>query len=199
MIKHILYGEPTENWDLRSGETLGILPLVTNNPHQENVMTATATLTAADAIRIGRDTLNVHGLSMWDFKLNNSKRNLGVCKYPYFNTRKWMRIEGRIEISVYCVKSGMDSFMDTLLHEVAHAIVGHEAGHGPVWKQKARELGCKGDRCGKFEVDVPAKYVGTCPQCGFKFKQHRELKHMGMRVHTPCRVFKKYIVWEQMY
>lgn len=162
-------------------------------------MTATATLTNADALRIGRETLNAHGLTGWEFKLNQSKRNLGVCKYPHFNPRKWMHTAGRIEISVYCVASGMDIFKNTLLHEIAHAIVGHEAGHGPVWKQKAREIGCTGDRCGTFAVEVPAKYIGTCPACGFKLKQHRELKFMGMRVHTPCRAKKQYIVWEQMY
>lgn len=30
---------------------------------------------------------------------------------------------------------------DTILHEIAHAIVGYEAGHGPTWKRMAKLLG----------------------------------------------------------
>ena len=31
--------------------------------------------------------------------------------------------------------------VDNLLHEIAHAIVGREAGHGPLWKVTARRIG----------------------------------------------------------
>ncbi len=30
---------------------------------------------------------------------------------------------------------------DTVLHEIAHAIAGPEAGHGPLWKATARRIG----------------------------------------------------------
>ena len=32
---------------------------------------------------------------------------------------------------------------DTILHEIAHAMVGPEAGHGPIWKKMAEYVGCK--------------------------------------------------------
>jgi hypothetical protein len=34
--------------------------------------------------------------------------------------------------------------LDTILHEIAHALVGHKEAHGPVWVAKAKEIGCSG-------------------------------------------------------
>ena len=36
---------------------------------------------------------------------------------------------------------------DTLLHEIAHALVGRRHHHDAVWRAKAREIGCTGQRC----------------------------------------------------
>ena len=34
-----------------------------------------------------------------------------------------------------------EQLLDTVLHEIAHAIAGHEAGHGLLWKATARRIG----------------------------------------------------------
>ena len=34
-----------------------------------------------------------------------------------------------------------EQIRDTVLHEIAHAIAGREAGHGPLWKVTARRIG----------------------------------------------------------
>jgi predicted metal-dependent hydrolase len=61
-----------------------------------------------------------HGLQGWTFGLADTKRRLGVCKY---RTK-------RIEIAeYYALNSPPDSVLDTLLHEIAHAIAGPESGH----------------------------------------------------------------------
>jgi hypothetical protein len=33
----------------------------------------------------------------------------------------------------------------TMLHEIAHALVGVRSGHGPTWDRVAREIGCQAD------------------------------------------------------
>ena len=73
-----------------------------------------------------------HKLSGWTFALSGAKRRLGVCKYR----------EKRIEIGAfYALHNSEDAVLDTLLHEIAHALAGPEAGHGPVWQAIAARVG----------------------------------------------------------
>ena len=50
---------------------------------------------------------------------------------------------------------------DTLLHEIAHALAGIAAGHGPAWRQVARSLGCSTERCHDLPVP-PSGIVRWC-------------------------------------
>ena len=62
----------------------------------------------------------------------------GVCRHE----------ERRIDLSVsFCQRATRAEIEDTLLHEIAHAIVGYEHRHDDVWKAKAREIGCTAERC----------------------------------------------------
>lgn len=74
-----------------------------------------------------------HGLSHWSFKINGRfKRTLGQCSYG----KKLIQLRrDHVEQDSY------ECILDTLMHEIAHALVGHAANHGPVWQRKAVELG----------------------------------------------------------
>ena len=41
----------------------------------------------------------------------------------------------------------MGFLVDTLLHEIAHAIVGPGHAHDAVWQTAARRIDCKAKRC----------------------------------------------------
>ena len=41
----------------------------------------------------------------------------------------------------HALEGSEEQIRDTVLHEIAHAIAGHEAGHGPLWKATARRIG----------------------------------------------------------
>lgn len=44
--------------------------------------------------------------------------------------------------------------LDTILHEIAHALVGCAHGHDEVWQTKAKEIGCNGNRtCNRIISD----------------------------------------------
>jgi len=49
----------------------------------------------------------------------------------------------------YVERATEDMLTNTILHELAHAIVGVGHGHGHVWKRKAIEIGCNGKRLGE--------------------------------------------------
>jgi hypothetical protein len=77
-------------------------------------------------------------LAGWTFGLAASKRRLGVCKYR----RK------RIEIGEFYARHNPDAaVLDTLLHEIAHALAGPKAGHGPVWQAIAARIGATPRAC----------------------------------------------------
>ena len=69
-----------------------------------------------------------NGLHGWSFGLARTRRRLGVCKYR----------AKRIEIAEYYARhSPEETVLDTLRHEIAHALAGPAAGHGPKWKAVA--------------------------------------------------------------
>ena len=68
----------------------------------------------------------------WRFAWNRRKRCFGVCHYG----------KRTIELSRILTETEPEhKVRDTVLHEVAHAIAGAAAGHGPQWKAQARKLG----------------------------------------------------------
>ncbi|QDH49232.1 metalloprotease [Pantoea phage Phynn] len=76
-----------------------------------------------------------HGLSQWKFKINGRlTRALGVCNY---NTQT-------IDLARrHAQEDSYENILDTLLHEIAHAIAGWGAAHGPEWQKVAVRIGAK--------------------------------------------------------
>ena len=69
-----------------------------------------------------------------------------------------------IELSHYLFRCSDEYILDTILHEVAHAIVGYDAKHGSTWKKIAREIGCSGKIYG---ARISEKYLAICGNCGY--------------------------------
>ena len=113
----------------------------------------------------------------WRFGFDLSPARAGVCRYQ----------EQRIDLSVsYCLKATRAEIEDTVLHEIAHAIVGPRHNHDQVWKAKAQEIGCVGERCHRVQHSIP-KWVGECG-CGQQwFRQQLQRRVMRNRACPKCR------------
>ncbi len=125
-----------------------------------------------------------HDLVGWRFGLNRAKRQLGVCRYR----------SKRIEMSAYYVKHNSDeSIRDTLLHEIAHALAGHAAGHGPVWQAIATRIGARPERCDTAPDTKlpPGQFKATCPMCAKVFTRIRPPK---ARATYTCKCSPKAVV-----
>ena len=109
-----------------------------------------------------------HGLEGWTFAFNRRKRALGLCRY----TPKV------IELSTYLVDANStEEVRDTLLHEIAHALVGPGHGHDAVWKAKCAAVGARPERCG--DADMPeGRWKASCPACTLPFSRHRRPKRL---------------------
>src|SRR5262245_59311474 len=111
----------------------------------------------AEARRLAEELMARHGLAGWSFGFNRRKRSLGLCRYA---TRT-------IELSVYLVygNSAADEVRDTLLHEIAHALVGPGHAHDAAWKAKCLEVGARPQRCGQADMP-PGRWQAHCGNCG---------------------------------
>ena len=99
--------------------------------------------------------IKLHLDATWSFGFDHAKRRAGLCN---FSAR-------RITVSRYlALRYEDDEVHQILLHEVAHALAGPDAGHGPKWKSIAREIGYVGKRLhdGAIASEL-APWVGTCP------------------------------------
>ncbi|MFP4146006.1 MAG: SprT-like domain-containing protein [Phycisphaeraceae bacterium] len=128
------------------------------------------------AANLAQKLLAEHGLENWAFRYNHRKRAMGLCRYD----------EKRIELSLHFVRrNGEAAVRDTILHEIAHAIAGPEAGHGPKWRRVCQQIGAEPTRCG--EAKMPAgRWQATCPNCGQRYARHRRPMR-GRTYHCrPC-------------
>lgn len=113
--------------------------------------------------------LRKHGLAAlgWTFKFDNARKRGGQCDYTH----------KRISVSRHLVPLWTDDAVEqTLFHEIAHALVGHGAGHGSMWLSQARVLGYTGGRL-HSEPTVKGAWLTKCPIHGVGTRRyHRRAK-----------------------
>jgi len=104
----------------------------------------------------------------WKFEFSTKKNALGTCRFNRFN-----RV-GIIYLSEWVIehsKETMDKWINTMLHEIAHAIDYMQSGqssHDWNWKRIARSIGCDAERTTSLEFDdllenPISKYTMVCP------------------------------------
>ncbi|MHA3722912.1 SprT-like domain-containing protein [Leucobacter sp. HY1910] len=100
----------------------------------------------------------------WQFGFDHAKRRAGLCHFG----------KKQITVSRYlAVKFSDEEIYQTLLHEVAHALAGPDAGHGPRWKRLAEVIGYVGGTTHQGEIaHEHAPWVGACPagHAHYKFR-----------------------------
>ncbi|HLS13512.1 MAG TPA: SprT-like domain-containing protein [Beutenbergiaceae bacterium] len=108
-----------------------------------------------EAWAMGRELLDQHDLRHWDLSFDRAKRRAGLCRYD----------ARTISLSRHLTAlHSPDQVRDTVLHEVAHALAGAEAGHGPSWRATARRIGASTARTLAADAPMPpAPWQGHCP------------------------------------
>ena len=85
-----------------------------------------------EVARQARALMDEHGLEAWAFRFSAAESRLGECR----EREKVIRLSRR-----HAVNGEPREVRDTILHEIAHALAGAAARHGPAWKTVAKRLG----------------------------------------------------------
>ena len=120
----------------------------------------------------------------WHFGFDLAQNRGGVCK-----SRSKV-----ITLSVtYCLKASREEVLDTVLHEIAHAIVGPKHQHDKVWKEAALRIGCNGEVCHSVNHGLD-KWEGSCP-CGQTWKRKKLQKRVRNGTCPKCNAK---ITWQEI-
>lgn len=134
----------------------------------------------------------IHNISKWKLIVNSRLCNTaGRCKYT----------PEEIDIAQTLLNkpdTTRDNIMNTLLHEIAHAITGPKHHHDAVWKANAIKIGCTGDRChtlklGKEKAVVLQMCSKNCEYNEYpKFRYTDKMKNTK-RICGKCKTNVTYL------
>ena len=118
--------------------------------------------------------LRQHGLTQWNFQFDYGTRRAGSCQYE----------KHLITMSYdYARHVSDEDVQDTLLHEIAHALVGKQHNHDAIWRAKATEIGCSGNRCHDVQFTLP-RYIMKCANgCWVATAERRRRNVVCKRCH----------------
>lgn len=141
-----------------------------------------------EAGQLAFDLMHKHNMFIkgWRVEWDNAKRRAGLCSF-----RRTVISLSRPVTAIHTV----EKVRDTILHEIAHALVGSRHGHDRTWKLKAIEIGAKPERCyNAAEGQVPGNYKSTCPNCGTNREAYK--KPCGKHFCVPCyrKTYVRYFV-----
>lgn len=122
-------------------------------------------MTKDEILRLAQLLLAENGLDRWQVRWDGALRRAGSCRFA----------EKTITLSEKLLPAySAETVREVILHEVAHALAGPKAGHGPAWQRQALQLGIR--PAARLPAGLPApepQWVGTCPKCGARRELHR--------------------------
>jgi hypothetical protein len=129
--------------------------------------------------------MDEHGLQSWTFKFDRARTRAGQCVYG-------PRV---ISLSTWLLeRRSYDESLNTITHEIAHALVGVRHDHDLVWRKQHIALGGDGARCFQFNSYADAPWIGTCAH-GKESGMFRRPKNLhGWR--CKCPQGSSPVVWE---
>ncbi len=131
---------------------------------------------------LAQDLMSKHGLTAkgWKFQFDRSTHRMGLCRFA----------PKIISVSKPLADlNSEETLRDTILHEVAHALAGSQAGHGILWKLQARVLGARLETCCKVSqvIQVETAWQAVCVDCGVKVSRTRAPNLARKYSHGSCR------------
>ncbi len=103
---------------------------------------------------LAQDLLAAHGLTDWSFAFDRAKRRAGAAHFA----------DKKITLSRAIAEAADEQVVrDTILHEIAHALVGPEHHHDRHWREVCIRIGGSGHAQLSNAPHIPGAWIGTCP------------------------------------
>ena len=125
---------------------------------------------------VAKELMEKHGLDNWRFDFSNTRRAIGDASI----------YQKRIRFSKAFKDLRDDEIIDTILHEIAHALDYKRNGsssHGPKWKAICREIGAIPKSRKPVSQRPKDKWVSYCEKCG---KETGTMNRRGRYTHKNC-------------
>lgn len=154
-------------------------------PRAQPVYVAAIT-TLEDIEALAVHVLGEHGLAErgWTFGWDRAVVRAGSCH--------WARRCVTLSWPIFSIEANRTEAHDVILHEVAHALAGPAAGHGPGWGRVAAAVGARPERCHQLQLpDRPV--LGICA-CGPRHGRTR-MPRARDRHRYQCRECRSTIDW----
>lgn len=137
-----------------------------------------------DAADLAHELMTEFGLieKGWRFGWMNRKRTLGLCRY---STMQILLSRGYVDLN------NERNVEQTIRHEIAHALAGNGAGHGPLWVSMAYQCGVTDPKAICQDDDLvmeKGRYQATCATCGFVYSMHKRGKNIDRKYCHKCYV-----------
>ena len=124
-------------------------------------------------LALADELMQEHGLVAdgWTLGIDSGRRRAGCTRFS----------DKVISFSRYYIATASDEDMrDTILHEIAHALVpptrganGQRDSHGPQWRRKAISIGCTGRRCLQQLFTRGGVKIACVNGCGESYRHTR--------------------------
>lgn len=115
------------------------------------------------AATLGRELMDEHGLHDWSLAFDRAMKRAGCTR---FSTRE---ISLSRHITQLC---SADDVRETILHEIAHALVGPKHNHDATWKATCQRIGGTPSVRMVNGPKIDGVWVGICP-AGHTVNRHR--------------------------
>ncbi len=121
----------------------------------------------------------------WSFGFDSGRRRAGLCSYN----------DKRITVSKYlALVHSIDDVMQTVKHEIAHALVGPKEGHGKKGLATAKRIGYRNETyTGQEIAKAYAPYRGLCPN-GHEHFRYQRPKRLYSCHHCASGFRKEYLI-----
>lgn len=145
---------------------------------------ADSLLTLSDLHELAEMALAEHGLrdEGWSFRWDRAVSRAGCCNYRSRTIS--------LSLPIFTIEQNREEALDTILHEVAHALAGRAAGHGPRWREVAVAVGARPERCHSLATPE-APLIGVCG-CG---PRHQRVRRPPRGSRYVCRACSIVIRW----
>jgi predicted SprT family Zn-dependent metalloprotease len=133
-------------------------------------------MNADQVTELARELMDAHGLEHWTIAMDRATKRAGVC-YP----QRELLSFSKVIMGAYSEAE----VRNTILHEIAHAIVGIRHNHDFVWRQMFIAIGGNGaartqaTEAVQKAVGEQSKYRATCSGCGETYFAQRRKKSFG--------------------